>query len=67
MTPIEQMVAVADQLRKLPCDFAFLGGEPQRRVFSRGHPPQKTDKMDCSKTVVKNDAKEGHPEGKQKP
>jgi hypothetical protein len=26
MTPIEQMVAVADQLRKLPCDFAFLGG-----------------------------------------
>ena len=48
MTPIEQMVAVADQLRKLPCDFAFLGGEPQRRVFSRGH-PQKTDKMDCSK------------------
>lgn len=26
MTPIEQMVAVADRLRKLPCGFAFLGG-----------------------------------------
>ena len=26
MTPIEQIVAVADQLRKLPCGFAFLGG-----------------------------------------